>query len=283
MKKANIVVVGGLGVVGGAVANYFKRFGHNVTLVDKRPGVGVMDLGEALDREQYVFVCVPTPMSEDGSVDTSIVENISKEIGRISARRCFAPKVIFKSTVTPGTTERMFTIMRMFNPRTKVAFNPEFLRQKHALDDMLNPSRIVVGSDDFEFAKEIMGLYNNTMVPKFIFNNFEGAELVKYYANAYYAARISFFNQMKEFADFHGQNHDFLVETIVADKSVGEHGSNPTGQPYDGACLPKDVSAIIQHGKSIGINTKLLKSVKRVNDILINRGKFCSLDRWTCG
>jgi UDPglucose 6-dehydrogenase len=166
------------------------------------------------------------------------------------------------------------------NPR--VAYNQEFLRQKHAFADTMSPSRIVVGSDCGKDAEDVIDLYEGTESPKFVFESFEEAELVKYYANCYYAARISFFNQMKQYADHFGADHDAIVKTIVADQSVGNHGSNPTGIPYGNACLPKDLNAIIKMGERLGIYNKMLRSVKDVNDLMINKELYANnnLKRW---
>jgi len=276
-----IVVVGALGVVGSAVAIYFKSFGHDVILNDivKKDGV-CTDLTECLGNEDFVFVCVPTPSNKDGSIDISIVENVTKQIAGISHNKRHNPNVVYKSTVVPGTTRKMADILTSMCKDAKVAFNPEFLRQKYALEDMMKPSRVVVGSDDIGFASAVMSLYEETDAPKFGVPSYEEAELIKYYANCYYAARISFFNQMKLLADYHGCNHDRLVDVVIKDKTVGVHGSNPTGQSYGGACLPKDVSAITIHAKELGIYCDLLSSVSTINKMYKIRLENSKINNW---
>ena len=113
-----------------------------------------------------------------------------------------------------------------------------------------------------------------------IYNNYEAAELVKYYANSYYAARISFFNQMKLFADVFGCEHDRIVQAITADKSVGIHGSKPTGKPYGGACLPKDVNAIIACGRENGVDVKFLEDIERLNNITTKKMSNDNISKW---
>jgi len=125
-----------------------------------------------------------------------------------------------------------------------------------------------------------MSLYDKTDVPKFGMPSYEDAELIKYYANCYYAARISFFNQMKVFADRYHCDHDMLVQAIIADKVVGVHGANPTGQSYGGNCLIKDVSAIIKYGEMEGLDTRLLKAVKKVNDNMKSRKEYKNINGW---
>jgi UDP-glucose 6-dehydrogenase len=125
-----------------------------------------------------------------------------------------------------------------------------------------------------------MKLYDDIDCHKDLFHDYESAELVKYYANAYYAARISFFNQMKFFADVFNCDHDKIVQSIVADKTVGVHGSKPTGKSYGGACLPKDVKAITACGKMNDINVDFLESISHVNKIMTNNETHDKLSKW---
>jgi UDPglucose 6-dehydrogenase len=276
-----ISVIGAKGVVGSAVANYFNSFGHDVVRQDIKKGAGITtELKNALIGMDFVFVCVPTPPKYNGACDLSIVERLCIDIGRIVSFENIPLHIIFKSTTPPGSTARLETILKKYCRRLEIAYNPEFLRQKHALEDMMKPSRIVVGSPNKEFANKVMDLYSSTESYKDVFDSYEAAELVKYYANAYYATRISFFNQMKFFADEFNCDHNRIVRAIVADKSVGLHGSNPTGQPYGGACLPKDVNAIISCGRMSGIDVKLLDDVERINDIMTKKISNDTMTKW---
>jgi UDPglucose 6-dehydrogenase len=221
----------------------------------------------------FIFVCVPTPPKYNGGCDLSIVERVTKDIGRVASFENCPVNIVYKSTMPPGSTAKMEAILKIYSKEPAIAYNPEFLRQRFALEDMMRPSRIVVGSPYQGFGFNVMKLYEGADCHKGVFSNYESAELVKYYANAYYASRISFFNQMKFFADDFGCDHDDIVKAIVADKTVGIHGSNPTGQPYGGGCLLKDIAAIIACGKMRGINVELLSGVEHINDIMIKEGK----------
>lgn len=277
-----IVVVGGLGVVGSAVASYFMSFGHDVIINDVIAKCGVYtDLNDCLGDEDFIFVCVPTPSKIDGSIDLSVVESVTKKIAGICHNKGYSPNVVFKSTVIPGTTRRMADILHSMCEFSNVAFNPEFLRERYAIEDMMKPSRIVVGSDDMEFCKRVMSLYSVTNAPKFEFFSFEEAELLKYYANCYYATRISFFNQMKLVSDRFFVDHDRIVKAIVADSKVGVHGSDPTGQSFGGNCLKKDCSAFINFARKIGVCSDFLCSVMKINKIFSDVEKFQKLGRWT--
>lgn len=273
---ARIVVVGALGVVGRALADYFSITGnriHTVVRNDIKSGANIVGLKDALlDWDQngsgFIFVCVPTPSNENGSIDLSFVTDVTHNIGDIVKSHDLNYGIVYKSTMVPGSTDEMYDILSNYTDGFSVAYNPEFLRQRFALNDTVNPSRIVVGSDEVAFANEVMELYKYTVAPKFVFNSFEAAELVKYYANAYYAARISFFNQMSLFSRNWNCDHKDIVDAIVADKTVGVHGSDPVGKSYGGNCLIKDLSAIIHCGMKNNIDVRLLSSVERMNDLI---------------
>jgi UDPglucose 6-dehydrogenase len=266
-----IAVIGAKGVVGSAVANYFNSLGHDVIRHDVKKGPGITtDLRDAIVDMDFTFMCVPTPSGVNGKCDTSIVEKVTIDIGRIASFENCPVNLVYKSTMPPGSTTKLEIMLQRYCRDLAIAYNPEFLRQKYALEDMMNPSRIVVGSKYQGFGFDVMKLYDETDCFKELFQDYESAELVKYYANAYYASRISFFNQMKFFADAFQCDHDRIVKAIVADKSVGVHGSNPTGKSYGGACLPKDVKAIIACGKLNDINVNLLESIEAINNMMID-------------
>ena len=279
-----ITVIGGLGVVGSALVKYLKLFGHDVLINDVKldPATGVT-LKHQFEKSDMVFVCVPTPSLEDGSIDLSYVAKVTHELAKIAQVVKKTPRIIYKSTMVPGSTQKMEDIFETYGINPLIAYSPEFLRQKHAFADMLEPSRIVIGSPNEKFADEVMDLFSETDASKFLFLDYEHAEFVKYYANCYYAARISFFNQMKQYADIMGCDHDAIVQTIVADESVGIHGSNPTGQAYGGHCLIKDLDAIIRFGEQNKIRSDcLLKAVKRINTQMEADDKYkdLKLDKW---
>jgi len=276
-----ISVIGAGGVVGSAVANYFNSFGHEIIRQDIKKGPGITtNLKDAVVGVDFIFVCVPTPPGLNGRCDTTIVEKVAFDIGRIASFENCPVNIVFKSTTPPGTTAKLELILQRYCHELAVAYNPEFLRQKYALEDMMKPARIVVGSIYQGFGFNVMKLYDDTDCHKDLFHNYESAELVKYYANAYYANRISFFNQMKFFADAFQCEHDRIVQSVVADKTVGLHGSNPTGKSYGGACLPKDVQAIMACGKMNDINVDLLESVSKVNKIMMNNETHKKLSGW---
>ena len=276
-----IVVIGALGVVGKAVSTYFTINCHEVICNDIKKSPGIISLEKAIGNEDYIFVCVPTPPKEDGSIDISIAEKVTRDVGRICSAKKHKFNIVYKSTMVPGSCERLQSILKEYSQSFNMAYNPEFLRQNHALEDMIRPNRIIVGSDDVIFADVVMDLYRNTDVPKFTFDSFEAAELVKYYANAYYAARISFFNQMSWFAEKFKCNHKDIVSAIVADETVGKHGSDPVGVPFRGACLPKDLSAIVNCGEKNRVDVRLLKDVERINKLMIEKTSNASkLTKW---
>lgn len=276
-----ISVIGAKGVVGSAVANYFNSFGHNITRHDISKGEGITtNLNDAVVGADFIFVCVPTPSLPNGACNISIVEKVTKEIRAVASTEGSKVNIVYKSTMPPGSTTKMESILKEACDDVFVAYNPEFLRQRYALEDMMKPSRVIVGSPKSEFGINVMNLYSQAKCYKDIYDSYEAAELVKYYANSYYASRISFFNQMKLFADKFKCDHDRIVQSIVADKTVGIHGSKPTGEPYGGSCLPKDINAIIACGRENNIDVKLLDDIERINKIIMKRSSNDTISKW---
>ena len=284
-QKKTITIIGGLGVVGSALAKYLRVFGHDVMINDIKQDPAIdITLARQFEMSDFVFVCVPTPSNEDGSIDLFHVTKVTHELAVLAQKTKHLPRVVYKSTMVPGSTQKMEEIFESYGVKPLLAYNPEFLRQRFAFSDMMNPSRIVVGSPNEKFADELMDLFSETDCQKFMFLDFEHAEFVKYYANCYYAARISFFNQMKQYADLFGCDHDALVQAVVADGSVGIHGSNPTSQAWGGACIPKDMDAMLKLGEQMHVKSDcLLKSVKKINEQLKLGEAYAdsSLDKWT--
>jgi len=278
----NIAVIGALGIVGKSLSDYFELNGNKVFRNDIKEGCNIVSLKTAIYKSDIIFVCVPTPPDKDGKIDLSAIRSVTHDIGSISRNLGKTPSVVYKSTIVPGTTYEMSCILSGYLDGCRVAYNPEFLRQRYALFDTLSPSRIVVGSKDKEFAKKVINLYANTPAPKFIFDSYEAAELTKYYANSYYATRISFFNQMSLFAKRFKCCHQDIVDAIVADPMVGIHGSNPTGVAYSGSCLPKDLSAIINKGREISVDVRFLEDVERMNKIIKKSEENKKIREW-CG
>lgn len=200
----------------------------------------------ALSSSNCFFVCVPTDFSEmKKKFDTSIVENTVKEVLKFSKN----PHIIVRSTIPIGFTEEL---NRTNNVRC-ISFCPEFLREGHAINDTLEPSRIVIGSEiveNCEHIKLIMLSMANKKNPLIVQCKPSEAEAIKLFANTYLAMRVAFFNELDSFALLKDLNAEIIIEGVSSDLRIGRGYNNPSFG-YGGYCLPKDSKQLISDYLSI--------------------------------
>lgn len=222
------------------------------------------DLKEALDKSEVIFLALPTPPGEDGSADLSYVLQVSNDIGEMMT----SYKVIVnKSTVPVGTADR---VRETISAKTKIPFdvvsNPEFLREGFALEDSMNPARVIVGSSS-EKAKEIMAQiyqpFTNTGIP-IIFMDEKSSELTKYAANSFLAVKITFMNEIANYCEKVGADVDKVRLGMGSDDRIGHRFLFP-GIGYGGSCFPKDVKALIKSGKQEEFDFQILEATEKVN------------------
>lgn len=222
-------------------------------------------LDEGLAHGQIVFLALPTPEDEDGSADLSYVLNVSEEIGkRIKEYRV----IVDKSTVPVGTAEKVHAVIaKNAQCDFDVVSNPEFLREGFAVDDFMKPERIVVGSSS-DRATELMKKLYNPFVrsgnPILIMDE-KSAELTKYAANSFLAAKITFMNEIANYCEKVGADVDKVRVGMGTDSRIGKRFLFP-GIGYGGSCFPKDVKALQKAGRDQGYEFKILDSVIEVND-----------------
>jgi UDPglucose 6-dehydrogenase len=224
-----------------------------------------LDLADAVDKSDIIFLALPTPESEDGSADLSYVLNMAKTLSTLIS----SYKVIVnKSTVPVGTaalTQKIFD--ETCNVKVDVVSNPEFLREGYAVEDFLKPDRIVIGSSS-ERAIELMTKLYKPFVrqgnPIYVMDE-KSAELTKYAGNSFLALKISFMNEMANLAEKVGANIDSVRKGIGSDHRIGG-AFLYAGLGYGGSCFPKDVKAL-QHISNVNdYEFKILNSVIEVND-----------------
>ena len=222
------------------------------------------DFDQAVAHGQVIFVTVGTPPRPDGSADTSTIEAICTQIAETMTD---AKAVVIKSTVPVGTCDRLEADMRTRTPHTvHVASNPEFLKEGTAVNDFLRPDRVVIGAGDDETAATIRELYLpyvRNQKPILIMSR-AAAEMTKYAANSYLAARISFINEIANICERCGVDVDQVRAGIGTDSRIGFHFLYP-GAGYGGSCFPKDVQALGHLAESIGYDSALLNAVHQVN------------------
>jgi UDPglucose 6-dehydrogenase len=221
-------------------------------------------LDEGLAHGQIIFLALPTPEDEDGSADLSYVLNVSEEIGK----KIKDYKVIVdKSTVPVGTAEKVHAVIaKNAQCEFDVVSNPEFLREGFAVDDFLKPERIVVGSSSERATALMQKLYRpfvRSGNPIIIMDE-KSAELTKYAANSFLAAKITFMNEIANYCEKVGADVDMVRVGMGTDSRIGKRFLFP-GIGYGGSCFPKDVKALQKAGKDEGFDFQILNSVIEVN------------------
>ncbi len=262
MKKRKIKIgIIGHGFVGKATANGFKKDVEKA-IIDPKNKTKVSDLKDF--NPDICFICVPTPMSKEGSIDSSIVESVVKEI----KQNCPKTLTVIKSTVIP----KVLTELEKINKN--IIYNPEFLREKHADYDFKNSPMLIFGGmkNKAKLVSEIFKKHSKCKTKKHIFLDLKSASLVKYAINNYLATKVVFFNELwttfntMELKD----NWKKITDTIALDSRVGNSHMDVPGHDgklgFGGACFPKDIAAFISFSNDIGSNSELLKSAGRINN-----------------
>lgn len=221
------------------------------------------NLEEALKESAAVFIAVGTPQDEDGSADLSYVLAAAKEIAEKSMD---AKLIVTKSTVPAGTGAKIKKLVKEVNPKIDffVASNPEFLREGCAIDDFMNPDRIVIGVENLEAEKRLREIYKTFAAEKIIVSDIITAELIKYASNSFLATKISFINEMADLCEIVGGDIKNLARAMGLDSRIGEKFLNP-GPGFGGSCFPKDIMAILNVAKENNVSLSLIDSVVTSN------------------
>jgi len=228
------------------------------------------DYRDAILNSEVTFIAVGTPSREDGSIDLTYVEQASREIGKVLREKKDYHVVVVKSTVLPGTTENVVKPILEKESGKKtfedfgLAMNPEFLREGVALNDFLNPDRIVIGVQDKRTKKVLEELYKPIDASK-LFTDIKTAEMIKYTSNAFLATKISFANEIGNICKKLGIDSWKVFEGVGLDHRISPHFFR-TGIGWGGSCFPKDVKALIRKAEEIGEDPIILKAVVEVNE-----------------
>ena len=196
------------------------------------------DYEQAFKSADFIIISTPTNFEEQNNeFDTSSVDSVVEKALHINPDAC----IIIKSTIPSGHTEKL----RKNHNTDKIIFSPEFLREGKSLYDNLHPSRIIVGDTNSK-AKEFAYLLKDAALKKdipILFMNSEEAESVKLFANSYLAMRVSFFNELDNYAMSHNLDTKKIIDGISLDSRIGENYNNPSFG-YGGYCLPKDTKQL---------------------------------------
>jgi UDPglucose 6-dehydrogenase len=214
---------------------------------------------DAVAGAEFVFLCVPTPMSGDGSADLSFVETAAKEIGSHLRPGTI---VVNKSTVPVGSATMVEQVIGRSD--ISVVSNPEFLREGTAVHDSLNPDRIVVGADDPQAAAKVGELFASTGAP-LIVTDATTSETIKYASNAFLATKLSFVNALAGLCEEVGADARDVLLGLGYDKRIGFEFLRP-GPGWGGSCLPKDTRALLHTAQEAGYDFSLLAGAIASND-----------------
>ena len=224
---------------------------------------------EVLEYADAVFSAVGTPPDEDGSADLQYVLAVAKEFAKNIKKHSL---IITKSTVPVGTAEKVRKVVidtlkeRGEEIEFDVVSNPEFLKEGTALEDFMNPDRIVIGCDS-DYAKMIMqSIYKKFPDEKLVFTTIPSAEMIKYAANSMLAVRISFINDIANLCDKVGANIEDVAKGIGLDSRIGPKFLQ-AGCGYGGSCFPKDVKALIKTGDKNDVDMNVIKAAEKTNEI----------------
>lgn len=219
-----------------------------------------------ISQSDVVFIAVGTPSDEDGSADLQYVLAVANECGKHIDKRTI---ICTKSTVPVGTADKVKnTINKILAERNvdilfDVVSNPEFLKEGTAIDDFMNPDRIIIGCET-EYSRNIMKTVYEKYADKIIFTSIKSAEMIKYASNSMLATRISFMNELSNLCDKVGANIEDVAKGMGTDTRIGSKFLN-AGCGYGGSCFPKDVKALIQTGKENDIDLSILRHVDMAN------------------
>src|SRR2546430_5465864 len=225
------------------------------------------DIASAIKQSLVVFVAVGTPPRDDGSADLSFVESAARSV----AEHMDSYKVIAtKSTVPVGTGKRLTSVISR-HQQTAVEFsvisNPEFLREGAAIGDFMRPDRVVIGGSDPEAIAIMRDLYRPLYLIEtpFVITSLEGAELIKYAANAFLATKISFVNEIANLCEKVGCDVHEVARAIGMDRRIGAKFLHP-GPGFGGSCFPKDTRALAAIGREFSSPMRIVDAVIEVNE-----------------
>jgi len=255
MKKFKVGVIGN-GFVGEAISFAFSSV-SDMHVYDTDPLKSLDDL-QSVHTCDFVFICVPTPMFQDGSQDLSYVEDVFE-------KATSKPVYILKSTVLPGTTEELSEKYS----NIKIIFSPEFLTERTAKLDMLTQSRIILGGE-LSLTEKAKTLFNQRFkIKNIIQTDSKTAELTKYMNNTFFATKVSIMNEFKLLCDKIGANWQDALKGFVSDGRIGDSHLNVPGHDgklgYGGTCFPKDVNALLSFSKKHDIELNTIKGGWKTN------------------
>ena len=250
----------GMGFVGGTTAKVLEE-AHEIIPYDKykKEYRNPIKLAEA----EVVFVCVPTPAKPNGDIDLSIIHDSIQILSKVTKET--KPLVVIRSTTVPGTADKLGEEYP-FN----FASNPEFLREKHALEDMKKTKRIIIGANNDSDYEKILMVYKPIFPhAKYINVDRKTAEMIKYISNIMLIGQIALANEIYQICKALNVDYDFVKNALLMDDRIARNISvpGPDGDlGFGGKCFPKDLRALMYLSKEKGYNPQLFEEVWRLNE-----------------
>jgi len=252
----------GVGFVGGTTAKVLEQ-NHELILYDKykEPYTDPSGLSDV----EAVFICVPTPMKPSGEIDYSPIHNSLETLKQITQNNSAKPLVIIRSTAVSGTTDNLEN-----NYPFNFAFNPEFLTEKNALEDMKNTDRVVIGASRQEDHQIVENIYKPVFPnAKYINVNNKTAEMIKYANNAMLTGQIALANELYQICNAVGIDYNQIKDVLLLDNRIARNISVPGHDKdlgFGGKCLPKDLNALIYLSRENMHRPYLFEEVWRLNE-----------------
>ena len=237
------------------IQEYLKKYKENIQFESNYENLN--------EDVKVIFICVGTPENKDGTADTrSVYEAINEIINNNVLAKDII--IVIKSTVPIGTNKDIEKLIKnKINKNIKIVSNPEFLSQGTAIDDAINPQRIVLGTDSKEAIKILKLVYkkNNR---KYVITDSNTAELIKYACNSFLALKISYMNELANICELINGNIKDLEKGMGTDKRIGKYFLK-SGVGYGGSCFPKDTKALVKLAERESYEIKTLEAAILVN------------------
>lgn len=292
----NICVIG-TGYVGLVTGACLAEFGMNLTCVDNdrakiellrqgkvtihEPGLEDLvtknmregrlsfttSIEEGVKSNLVIFIAVGTPSNDDGSADLQYVEEVAKEV----AHHMNGYKVVvIKSTVPVGTCRRLKDLIKGHQVQPipfDIVSNPEFQREGSAIEDFMRPDRVTIGAESEQAIAIMKDIYSALYLIEtpFVITSLETAEMIKYAANAFLAAKVSFINEIANLCEMVGADVHHVARAMGLDGRIGKKFLHP-GPGFGGSCFPKDTRALLKMAQEKGYPFKILDAVIHVNE-----------------
>jgi GDP-mannose 6-dehydrogenase len=230
------------------------------------------DTSEAIRDSDVSFICVGTPSQANGSLDLSYIQRVCEAIGQALAEKQGFHVVVARSTMLPGSTEEVVipaleaSSGKRHGTDFAVAFNPEFLREGTSITDFHDPPFTVIGSDDLRAIEAVRELYANVQGPV-VTVPLKVAEMVKYACNAFHGLKVSFANEIGNLCKQQGIDSHAVMDLFCRDQKLNLSPNYlKPGFAFGGSCLPKDLRALLYHGRQLDTRTPTLESILPSNE-----------------